>query len=134
MCYQWERYGTSAANLIKICYCIVVPQNQNYRLGWEIGSCESPVSYDFQNLLTIFVQFLQKYIWKQLQFLSHWNNVQKNGTFSLFETSQWNRDICINYDISLYQRIPGNNELCRNTSILNCSSISELVCHSAIKC
>ena len=29
----------------------------------------------------------QKYIWKQLQFLSHWNNMEKNGTLSLFETS-----------------------------------------------
>ena len=24
-CYQWERYGTSAVNLIKICHCSVVP-------------------------------------------------------------------------------------------------------------
>ena len=33
--YQWERYGTSAANLIKICHCIMVPSNQNSRPGWE---------------------------------------------------------------------------------------------------
>ena len=36
---------------------------------------------------------------------SHWKNTEKNGTFSLFETSQWQRDVCIHYDVSLSQRI-----------------------------
>ena len=84
--YQWERYGTSVANLINICHCIMVQKNWNYRRDWDIGSCESLVIW-FQNLLTILAWFLQKCIWKQLQFQSHLNNVEKNGTFSLFETS-----------------------------------------------
>ena len=53
-----------------------------------------------------FLQFLQIYILKQFKFLSHWNNMEKNGAFSLFETQcHWKRDICIHYDVSLYQRI-----------------------------
>ena len=30
-----------------------------HRMDWDIGSCESLVRYDFQNLLTIVAQFLQ---------------------------------------------------------------------------
>ena len=50
--------------------------------------------------------FLQKYIWKQLNFLPHSNIVKKNGTFCLlWNQCQWKRDVCIHYDVSLYQRI-----------------------------
>ena len=41
---------------------------------------------DFQTVMAIFAQFLQIYIWKKLQFLSH-SPVEKNGMFSLFDTS-----------------------------------------------
>ena len=49
-----------------------------YWFLWE--SCE----IRFQNLPTIMAQFLQKYTWKPLQFFPHWNNVEKNGTLSLY--------------------------------------------------
>ena len=37
-------------------------KNRNSRQGRDIGSCESLVSYNFQNLLPILAQFLQIYI------------------------------------------------------------------------
>ena len=46
-----ERRDTSAAKLINICHCI--PYNRNPTPGRDIGSCESLVNYDFQNLPTI---------------------------------------------------------------------------------
>ena len=65
-------HGTSAANLINICHCIVfvVQYNWNYRKDqdWHIGSCESLAGHDFQNLLTVLAQFLQKCTWNQLNF------------------------------------------------------------------
>ena len=52
--YQWERYmAFQEQNLINICYCIVVQLNRNFGWDQDIGSCESLVRCDFQNLLTI---------------------------------------------------------------------------------
>ena len=42
----------------------------------DIGSSESPVSYDFQNLLTILLKFF-KYTFKSSYILSYWYNVEK---------------------------------------------------------
>ena len=63
------------------------------------------VSHDFQNLLTVLAEFLQKYIWKQLQLLSHWNNMEKMVHSVCLNQCQWKRDVDIHYDVSLYQRI-----------------------------
>ena len=38
VCYQWEKYGTSAANLIDISHCIVVQYNLNYRRDQDLWS------------------------------------------------------------------------------------------------
>ena len=53
----------------------------------RLGSYESLVNYDFQNLLTILAQFLQKYIKNSYNFNSIEITWRKNGMFSLFETS-----------------------------------------------
>ena len=42
----------------------VVPENRNTRPGRDVGSCQSLESYCFKELLMIFAQFLQIYIWK----------------------------------------------------------------------
>ena len=73
MALQWQIWST----FVTVLWC---RKKWNYRRDWDIGSC------DFQDLLTILAKFLLKCTWKQLQFQSHWNNVEKNGTFSLFDT------------------------------------------------
>ena len=89
VCYQWERYGTHLSSKFVqdlSLYCGSVKPKS--RPGWEYRSCESFVSYDFQNLLTNLTQFKKKNAFeKQLRFLSHWNYMDKNATISLFETS-----------------------------------------------
>ena len=62
-------------------------ENRSSRQSLDIDSCESLVSYDFQNLPTILAQFLQSTLKNSSNFLTHWNNVEKNGAFTLFETS-----------------------------------------------
>ena len=49
-------------------------------------SCESLVSYDLQILLTILAVSSNLHL-EAVQFLSHWNNVEKLYWSSLFETS-----------------------------------------------
>ena len=48
-----------------------------------VGYCESLVRYDFQNIPTILAWFLQN----ALKRSDNFNPMQKNGTFSLFDTS-----------------------------------------------
>ena len=106
------KYGTLAANLINICHYIVVPQNRNSRPGRDIGSCESLVNHDFQKLLTISVEFLHIYIWKQLHFLSRWNNVEVVRSVCLTPVSMatWRFHTLWHFTCSLYQRIAYKNE------------------------
>ena len=68
------------------------------RVLWDVIS---------KNLLKILALFLQKYTWKQSQFLSHWDNVEKLVQF-VWNQCQWRRDVCIHYDVSLYQCIQGH--------------------------
>ena len=68
VCYEWAKFDQHLS-----LYCgSVKPKLQMGRGYWFLLE-----SYEF----------LQKYTWKQLRFLSHWNNVEIYGTFKLFETS-----------------------------------------------
>ena len=59
------------ADLINICHFIVVHLNRVYEGDQNIGSCENLVRYNFQNLLTIVAEFLQKCHSKTVLHLSH---------------------------------------------------------------
>ena len=108
---MWKLWHFSCkiwSTLILSLYCGSVKP----RRGRDIGSCKSLVRCYFQYLPKILALFLQKYTWKQLQFLSHWNNMEKNGTFSLFDTGvNGNVNVCIHNDVSLYQRIRRRREV-----------------------
>ena len=86
VCYKWERYGTAAANLINILslYCDAV--KPKFRRDRDVGSCGSLVRFYFQNLLTFWYSFFKN---------------------TLESSCQCQRDVCIHYDVSLYQRIDG---------------------------
>ena len=97
--HELDDHAGNTVSFVCVCYQLMVKDKVLQRQIWstfvtalwfrktEIGSCESLVSYNFQNLLTILARFLQIYHKKAFQFLPHWYNVEKNGAFSLFETS-----------------------------------------------
>ena len=43
--------------------------------------------------------FKNKYTWNLLQFLSHWNNVEKLYVQFLWHQCQWRCEVCIHYDV-----------------------------------
>ena len=61
MCYQWERYGTSAANLINICHLYWGSVKPNFHTGPGDRFLWDMISKNYWQ----FWQFLQKYTWKQ---------------------------------------------------------------------
>ena len=69
------RYSSSVAKLINICCCIVAA-----KLKFKTGSGKLVlVSYNFQNLLSILAVSSNLHL-KAVQFLSHWDNVEKMVT------------------------------------------------------
>ena len=84
--YQWEIYGTSVANLINICDCIVVQKNRNYRRDWDIGS------YNFQSffLLLLLKQFWHNFFKNALGSSYNFNPIEitrRKSMFGLFYIS-----------------------------------------------
>ena len=89
-CVYYQCEDMALQGQIRSTFVIVLwfRKNRNSRQGLDVGSCESLVSYDFQNLFSDNFGTVSSNIHlKQFKFLSHWNNVEKNGAFSLFETS-----------------------------------------------
>ena len=72
-----------------------------------LGSCESLMRYNFQNLLTTVTQF-QKYTWKQLQFWSHeitWSKMVHSVCLTPVSLATWHLNTLWYFTVPVYSRL-----------------------------
>ena len=89
VCYQWGKYGISVANFAQHFFTVLWFSKTKITDGTGILAL---VRVMWDMISKIYWQFLHSFFKntlerKQLQFLSHWNSLEQNGTFSLFDTS-----------------------------------------------
>ena len=101
----WHFSGKFDQHLSLLWFCKTKIQDR------DIGSCESVVSYDSPKFTNNFGTVSLHAQLKAVHFLSQWNNVENHTLMFPWNQCQGNRDVCIHFDISLYQGIEGHIQL-----------------------